>query len=171
MSLISSMNPTAPLTTEAAALAAAKVSAVGMVVGAVKTAVEGWYTSTPEASAKAAEMIEQLTGQTQDASAMAQQSQIGLYTAGFFVLLQLVLAFVQWKKPNVVLPILFLVLVIWGLGGAILALAVPALGAAQPLWLTLFVLVTMLIAAITHIAGIRGAGALSKIRRAEMPNY
>ncbi|MGV9010173.1 hypothetical protein [Brevundimonas sp.] len=171
MSLITAMNPTASLTTEAAASAAAKVSAVGMVIGAVKTAVEGWHASTPEAAAAAAEMVQQLTGQVPDAAALAQQSQLSLYMAGGLVLLQIILALVQWKKPNVVLPIIFLVLVIWALGGSLIGLAVPALGGLQPLWLTLFILVTMLIAAVTHIAGIRGASALNKIRRAEMPNY
>ncbi len=162
--IIKAMNPTAPLTTEAAALAAAKVSAVGMVIGAVNTAVGGWYASTPEASAAAAQIVEQFTGQTPDPAALAQQAQMGLYMAGGFVLLQLILAFVQWKKPNMALPIIFLVLVIWALGGSVLALAMPAIGGTQPMWLTLFTLITMLIAAIMHIAGIRGASALDKLR-------
>jgi uncharacterized membrane protein YwaF len=62
------------------------------------------------------------------------------------------------------LPIIFLVLVIWALGGSVLALAMPAIGGTQPMWLTLFTLITMLIAAIMHIAGIRGTSALDKLR-------
>ena len=164
--LIKAMNPTAPLTTEDAALAAAKVSAVGIVIGAIHQAVGAWYTSTPEAAAAAAAMVEQLTGQTPDAAALAQQSQVGFMFAGALILLALILAFVQWRKPNIVLPILFLILVIWALGGACLALAMPAFSGGQPVWLTIFSLVTMAVAAIMHIAAIRGVSALNNIRMA-----
>ena len=169
--IFKAMNPTAPLATEEAALGAAKVSAVGMVVGAVNTAIGGWYSSTPAAQEAAARMVHDLTGQTADPAQIAQQSQFGIMIAGGFIVLQLILAFVQWRKPNIVLPILFLVLVIWALGGSLLALVVPAFGAAQPLWLTIAILVLMLIAAVTHIAGIRGASTLDKIRTRAAETY
>ena len=165
--IIGAMNPAAPLTTEDAALSAAKVSAIGMVIGAINQAVGGWYASTPAASEAAARVIGDLTGQTPDPAQLAQQAQMGLYLTGAFVVLQLILAAVQWRKPNTVLPILFLVLVIWALGGAALALVVPAFGGGQPIWLTVFTLVMMLLAAILHIAGIRGASALKKFRDGE----
>ena len=163
---IKAMNLTAPLTTEEAALAAAKVSAVGIVIGAIHQAVGAWYASTPEAAAGAAAMVEQLTGQTPDPAALAQQSQLGLMFGGALIVLALILAFVQWRKPNTVLPILFLILVIWALGGACLALAMPAFSGGQPMWLTIFSVVTMAIAVIMHIASIRGVSALNKIRMA-----
>ncbi|HZW16123.1 MAG TPA: hypothetical protein VFF66_07690 [Brevundimonas sp.] len=165
--IIAAMNPAAPLTTEDAALGAAKVSAVGMVIGAINQAVGGWYASTPEASQAAARVMENLTGQTVDPTQLAQQTQMGLYLTGALVVLQLILAAVQWRKPNGVLPILFLVLVVWALGGAALALVVPAFSGGQPMWLTVFTLVMMLLAAILHIAGIRGASALKKFRDAQ----
>lgn len=160
--LIKAMNPTAPLPTEQAALAAAKISAVGMVIGAVHQAVGGWYASTPEAQAATSRLVEQVTGQPADPG----QAQAGLAIAGVLVVLQLGLAVVQWLKPNSILPILFLILVIWALGGALLGLVMPAFAAGQPMWLTLFTVLTMIIAAITHIAGIRGASALGKLRQA-----
>lgn len=163
---IKAMNPTAPLTTEEAALAAAKVSAVGIVIGAIHQAVGAWYASTPEATAGAAAMVEQLTGQTPDAASLAQQSQMGLMFGGVLIVIALILAFVQWRKPNIVLPILFLILVIWPFGGACLALVMPALSGGMPMWLTIFSVVTMAIAAIMHIASIRGVSALNKIRMA-----
>jgi hypothetical protein len=169
--LIKAMNPTAPLTTEEAALGAARVSAVGMVIGAIHQAVGAWYASTPQASETAAKMVEQMTGQAPDAAAMAQQGQVGVMLGGGLVVLQLILAAVQWKKPNMALPIIFLILVIWALGGACLALAMPALGGVQPMWLTLFTVVTMVIAAVTHIASIRGASALDKIRTRAAQEY
>ncbi len=158
------MNPTSPLNTEAEALAAAKVSAVGMVVGALHQAVGAWYASTPEAQEAAARMVEQFTGQAPDPASLAQQAQFGLMLGVGLTVLQLILAAVQWRKPNKVLPILFLVLVVWGLGGGLLALTVPAMAAGQPMWLTIFTIVTMLIAGVMHIAGIRGSSALDRIR-------
>ena len=162
--IFKAMNPMAQLTTEDAALAAARVSGVGMVVGAVNQAVSGWYASTPQAAEAAARMVEQMTGQAMDAEKMAQQAQIGLMMTAAFVVLQLILAAVQWRKPNSVLPILFLVLVIWGLGTTCLALFAPAFS--QPVWLTTFTVVALLIAAVMHIAGIRGASALKRFRDA-----
>jgi hypothetical protein len=156
------MNPTAKLDTEDAALGAARASAVGVVIGAINSAVTGWYASTPEGSAALARAMENLTGQAPEAS----QTQTGLYFTGALVVLQLGLAAVQWMKPNSIIPILFLVLVVWGLGTSILALTMPAFGGTQPMWLTVFTVVTMLLAAIMHIAGIRGASALAKFREA-----
>ncbi|MBU1384370.1 MAG: hypothetical protein KJ916_05905 [Alphaproteobacteria bacterium] len=161
------MNPAGALATEDAARAAAQVSAIGMVIGAIHTAVGAWYASTPAASEATARVIEEFTGQAPEPAQLASQAQMGLYLAGALVVLQLILAAVQWRKPNVALPILFLVLVVWGLGGSILALVMPMFGGGQPMWLTLFTLVTMLIAAIMHIAGIRGASALGKFRDAQ----
>jgi hypothetical protein len=164
--IIKAMNPTTPLTTEDSALAAAKVSAVGIVIGAIHQAVGTWYASTPEAAAAASAMVEELTGQTPDAAALAQQSQTGLMLGGVLIVIALILALLQWRKPNGVLPILFLVLVIWSLGAAALALVIPAWSASQPLWLTLFSLVTMAVATSMHMASIRGVSALNKIRMA-----
>ena len=165
--IIGAMNPTAPLTTEEAALGAAKVSAIGMVIGAISQAVGGWYASTPAASEAAARAIENLTGQTPEPAQLGQQAQMGLYFTGALVLLQLILAAVQWKKPNSVLPILFLVLVIWALGTGLLAQVSPMFSGGQPIWLTAFTLVMMIVAAILHIAGIRGASAMNKFRDAQ----
>ena len=162
--LIKAMNPTAVLTNEQAALDAARVSALGMVLGAINQAVAGWYASTDAGIEAARGMVEQMLGQAPSAEELAKQAQSGLMVTGVLVLLQLGLAAVQWRKPNGVLPIIFLVLVIWGLGTACLALFVPVLAAAQPMWLTVVTVVLMAIAAITHIASIRGVGALNKIR-------
>lgn len=165
--IIRAMNPAAALGTEDAARAAARVSAIGMVIGTINTAVGAWYASTPAASEAAARVVENLTGQAPDAAQLQSQAQMGLYFAGALVVLQLALAAVQWRKPNGVLPILFLVLAVWGLGGAVLALAMPMFAGGQPVWLTVFTLVTLLLASVLHIAGIRGASALGKFRDAQ----
>ncbi len=163
--LIKAMNPTANLTTEQGALDAARASATGMVLGAISQAVAGWYASTDAGIESARGVFEQMLGEAPSAEQMAQQAQTGLMVTGALVVLQLGLAALQWRKPNGVLPIIFLILVIWGLGSASLAFFVPTLAAAQPMWLTVATVVLLGIAAVTHIAGIRGAGALSNIRK------
>lgn len=164
--IIKGMNPTAPLATEDAALSAARASAVGMIIGAAYQAISGWYASTPEAAAAAARVVENLTGQAPDQAQMAHQAQMGLIMTGVLVLIQLLLAVVQWRKPNGILPIIFLVLVIWGLGTTCIALFAPAMAGSQPMWLIAVSLVALLIMAVAHISGIRGASALKKLRDA-----
>lgn len=162
--LIKAMNPTATLTTEPVALDAARVSAVGMVLGAINQAIAGWYASTDAGVAAARGMVEQMLGEAPSAEQMAQQAQSGLIMTGVLVVIQLGLAALQWRKPNGILPIIFLILVIWGLGTSLLAFFVPAISAVQPLWMTLLTIALMAVAAITHIASIRGVGALNRIR-------
>ena len=164
--LIKAMNPTASLTTEQTALDAARVSAVGIVLGAINQAAGGWYASTDAGIEAARGMVEQMLGQAPTVEEAAQQAQTGLIVTGVFVLLQLGLAAVQWRKPNGVLPLIFLILVIWGLGTASLGFFLPAISAAQPFWLTLSTVILLAVAAITHIASIRGVSALNKIRMA-----
>jgi len=164
--LIKAMNPAASLTTEQGALDAARVGAVGIVLGAINQAVAGWYASTDAGIEAARGVLEQMLGEAPSAEQMAQQAQTGLIMTGAMVVLHLILAAVQWRKPNGVLPIIFLILVIWGLGSACLAFLVPAIAAVQPMWLTVLTVVLLAIATITQIASIRGAGALNKIRMA-----
>lgn len=163
---IKASNPTTNLATEQAALDAARVSAVGMVIGAINQVVAGWYASTEEGIAAASGMVEQMLGQAPSAEQMASQAQTGMVVTGVLVVLQLGLAAIQWRKPNGVLPIIFLILVIWGFGTACLAFFMPAVASAQPMWLTVMTIVLMVVAAITHIASIRGNGALNRIRMA-----
>lgn len=164
--LIKAMNPTAALTTEQAARDAARVSAVGMVLGAISQAAAGWYASTDAGIAAARGMVEQMLGQAPTVEEAAQQAQIGLIVTAVVVVLQLGLAAIQWRKPNGVLPLIFLILVIWGLGTASLGLFLPAISAAQPFWLTVLTVILLASAAILHVAGIRGASALDKLRTA-----
>lgn len=169
--LIKAMNPTTPLTDAGIARKAAQASAVGMLVGAVNTVAEGWYAANGGAEASQ-RMLESLTGQAPTAEEIASAAQFGLIGTAVVVVLHLVLAGVQWKKPNSVLPILFLVLVVWGLGSALLGLIsagqLEAIGATpRPMWLTVVTLVTLAIAAVLHIAGIRGSSALGKFQNAD----
>jgi hypothetical protein len=168
---IKAMNPAGAIDTKEAALAAARVSAIGMVLGAVRDGVNAWYAANggAEGSQRA---IENLTGQVQSAEQIAQAAQFGLIGAGVFIVLQLVLAAVQWMKPNQVLPIIFVIFVVLALGGSLLSLVsgsmAPAMAAAAPpMWITVTSVVLMAVALCLHIAGIRGASALGKFRDAQ----
>jgi len=168
---IKAMNPAGPIDTGDAALAAARVSAIGMVLGAIRDGVAAWYTANggAEASQRA---IENLTGQAQSPEQIAQAAQFGLYGAGAVIVLQLILAVVQWLKPNQALPILFLVFVVLALGNALLTLVGASLmpgmaSAAPPMWVSATTIVLMTAAFLMHVAGIRGASAMNKFRDAQ----
>lgn len=168
---IKAFNPTAPIENQDAALTAARVSAVGILLGVVNTIAEGVYYQTGGAEATQ-RAVESMTGQAQSAEQAAAAAQFGMVSMAVVVILHLVLAAVQFKKPNQAIPIIFLVLVIWGLGGVLLGLVMgpqmEAMGAgSRPMWLTITSLITLGLAAVLHISGIRGASALSKFRAAQ----
>lgn len=164
---LKAINPTAALDSEAQALAATRASSIGMVIGAARDAVLAWYTAN--AGAEAAQLaVDHMTQRPETAEQMQAATQIGLAGAGFVVLLQLVLAVVHWRKPTSLMPLVFLMLVVWALGTGALAF-VYAMGGqgmvAQPIGLILMTLVTMTAAAILHATAIRGAGRLGEIRK------
>jgi hypothetical protein len=90
---------------------------------------------------------------------------------GFLIVCQLILGLVQWFKPNIVIPILFTVLVVYGLGtgiwGMMMAGQMGLEAAAGPAWQIYGGLAVMVIELILHIAGIRGASAMNKFRDAQ----
>ena len=88
------------------------------------------------------------------------------------IVIQLIIGLVQWFKPNIVIPIIFTILVAFSLVTGLMA----ALGGggqpetvaavANPAWLTWGGLAFLVVELILHIAGIRGARALDKLRMA-----
>lgn len=169
---IKAANPFAPIDNQTTALMAARLSAIGMMVGAVNNLAEGWYSSTGGGAEATQTIVENMTGRAQSAAEAQMSGQVGLVGVAVIVLLQLGLAAFQWKKPNQVLPLLFLVLVVWAFFGTVLGLISPdpitATGATvRPMWLALVTLVTMAIAGIFHVAGIRGTSALAKFKQAQ----
>jgi preprotein translocase subunit SecG len=170
------MNPTSPLNTEAEALAAARASAIAIFLGALWGLVGVIYLMTAGQEAMAAAFAQGAADAPEMAGMAGTMSQVALWTAGFFVVLQLILGFVQWKKPNKVLPILFIILVVYGIGSAALGqmmagqLDIPE-AAQGPLWLTLIGYVVMVIQLVMHIAGVRGASKLDKIRMDAAQSY
>ncbi len=168
---IKASNPTAPITTEAEAIGAARASAIAIFLGvlygvvslmvgmdAVRAGVEAQMAANPQ------------PGMTSD-----MLINIALGMGVFFILVQLVLGWVQWAKPNIVIPIIFLILVVWGLVQIPLSMQTAAsmgIDAPQsPIWMTVVAVAVMLVQLVMHIAGIRGARQLDKLRMEAAQNY
>lgn len=166
--LIRAANPFAAIETRRGALAAARATTIGILLGTVQQALHLLYMATGGAEA-AGRALEQATGSAPTSGMQAMQQGSLTISAGL-ILLQLALAIIQWRKPNQVLPILFLVLV-----GAGIALAASAFllvlmspGGFQersPLWLTVGGGTLTLLAFAAHVAGFRGARRLARLRR------
>jgi len=159
------INPTARLDSRAAALTVTRLSALGMVIGAMRDVVLAVYSSSDGAETARA-MVETMAGRPYAPEQMALATQLGLAGAAAAILLQLVLAVVQWRKPTSFLPLIFLVLVVWALGSGLLALInMPTVAAAggvnPPLWLIVMTLLSMSAAALLHMNAIRAATVLA----------
>ena len=176
MSLISSMNPTAPINTRPEAIAAARASAIALGIGVAWGIVGVIYLMTAGAAVMEAALAD-AAAQSPDAAAMPGMAGMvsGMLVGWtiFTILFQIVMGLVQWFKPNVVVPIILTVLVVLGLGTAVLNISGSSgnLEAMGPLWFVVLNVIVLIVELVLHIAGIRGASALSKINRAEMPNY
>lgn len=175
MSLIASMNPTAPINTRPEAIAAARASAIAIFLGVVWGIVTVVYLSMVAPALMEAAFAEAAQTNPDVAGMEGMAGMMSGFLVGwtvFMVLIQIVLGLVQWFKPNIVIPILFTVLVVFGLGSAVLPMVSqdPA-AAATPMWFTVLGLIILIVQLVLHIAGIRGASALNKINRAEMPSY
>ena len=97
--------------------------------------------------------------------------QIAMWSAIGICVIQLVLGLVQWAKPNIVIPIIFAILVAFGLVSGVFGLMMAGQegmpeSAAAPTWQVYVGFVILVIQLVLHIAGIRGARALDRIRMA-----
>ena len=176
MSLISSMNPTASINTRPEAIAAARASAIAIFIGVVWGIIGVIYLTTAGSAVMEAALAD-AAAQNPEAASMSGMAGFmtgaAIGTGIFMVVIQLVLGLVQWFKPNIVIPILFTVLVVYGLGSTLLGMAMMSnqVAGANPLWFTLLGLLVLIVELVLHIAGIRGANALNKINRAEYAEY
>lgn len=175
-SWIKALNPLDAPTTETEARQKARASAVALVISAVHGAI-GVALLAANLETMRAAMVEaaaaQSAGQPAESAEMVQSMVGGAadampWIAGAIVVIQLGLAFWQWAKPNIVIPIIFLLLTIYGLLTAALGIANNGLGAsetaASPVWNLILGLVVMALAALFHASGIRGAAALGKYK-------
>ena len=170
------INPTSPLTTEADALAAARASAIAIFLGAAFGAVGVIMMLTGGMEAMEAAMVAAAGGDEATAGMMGGMAQFALYMSIGMAVIELILGFVQWTKPNKVIPILFIVLVVYGLGSSVLGLMMrgdvpmPDSPMNAPWFIGLSILV-LIVQLVLHIAGVRGASALDRLRMEAAQNY
>lgn len=162
-------NPTAPITSEAEAIAAARTSAIAIFLGVAWGIVGIIYLMTAgqaimeAAMAQAAADTPEMTGMT------GLMTQAALWISVGFVAVQLVLGLVQWAKPNIVIPIIFLLLVGYGLVSGVFGLVMAGPqgmpeSTSAPAWQIWGGMIILIVQVVLHIAGIRGANKLDKLR-------
>lgn len=167
--MMTMINPTAPLNSEADARTAARASAISIFIGVVMGLITVVMFMNGGLAEMQSAMKAQTAGDPRTAGMAGAMAQGALYFTIFLVVLQLILGFVQWAKPNIVIPILFLILVVYGLGSTLLGMmaasdAMPQTTMNTPAMMA-FTIVVLLIQALLHIVGIRGASALNKFRQ------
>lgn len=171
-SLIAGLNPAAKITNEAEAKAAARASAVSILLGVVWGAIGLFYLMSPEgAEATRQAMAAAETPETAGMAEAMSGAVVGI--TGVTIVIQLIFMLIQWAKPNIAIPIIFLLLVIYGLLASLLDVVMAdqlaAMMGPQPqyaAWMTYGSIAVLAVQALLHVAGIRGASALAKFRRA-----
>jgi hypothetical protein len=161
-------NPTAPITNEAEATAAARASALAIFLGVLWgiVGVIQIFTSQTEMAEAAAAAAASDPAAAGMAGAMVQ----GVLFAGIaMVVIQAILGFVQWARPNIVIPIIFLILVAFGLVSGVFGMVMTGQegmpqSPAAPAWQIWVGFVILIIQLLMHTAGIRGASKLDKLR-------
>lgn len=166
---IKASNPTAPITTEAEATAAARASALAIFLGVIWGGI-GIALLMTSGSAEIEAAMAQASAETPEMAGMGGVvTQIALWTAIGFCAIQLVLGLVQWAKPNVVIPIIFAILVAFGLVMGLFGMLTAGqteTAVATPTWQVWVGFVVLIVQLVMHSAGIRGARALDRIRMA-----
>ncbi len=157
-------NPMASISNEAEALASARSSAIAILVGALY----GVFSLVVGMDAVRAGVDAQMAANPQPGMTSDLLVNIALGMGVFFILVQLVLGWVQWARPGVIIPIIFAILVAWGLIQIPLSMqAAASLGVdapQAPIWTTALPAAVLLVQMVLHIAGIRGARALDRLR-------
>lgn len=157
-------NPMASISNEAEALAAARASAIAILIGVLY----GIFSLVVGMDAVRAGVEAQMAANPQPGMTTDLLVNIALGMGVLFVLVQLVLGWVQWARPGVIIPIIFAILVAWGLIQIPLSMqAAASLGVdapQAPIWTTAVAAAVLLVQLVLHIAGIRGARALDRLR-------
>ena len=162
-------NPTAPITNEAEATAAARASAIAIFLGVLWGVVGVVYLMTAGQAMMESAMAQASADAPEMAGMAGTMTQVALWSAIGMVAIQLVLGLVQWAKPNIVIPIIFLLFVALGLVTGLMGLVMAGQAgmpetATAPAWQTWGGLVVLVVQLVMHIAGIRGARRLDKLR-------
>ncbi|MES2834834.1 MAG: hypothetical protein V4707_09015 [Pseudomonadota bacterium] len=154
------LNPLAKIDTVAEALTAARASSVTLWLSGAK-----WVAAAilmigdmprlkAEMATGASSPLQNLVGAGMTEAMVGITAAIGLF--------QVILGVVHWRAPNTFIPIIFLILSVYGLGGAVWNQAVGNAGSGWPMLLSYF---TLVVAVLFHWIGLRGAARLEKLHR------
>lgn len=168
---IIAINPLNTARTEAAARRAARASALAIFLGVLWGAWGVYYMMTDGREIMDAAMAQSTAATPEMAGMAGTMTSIAMGMGIAVVVIQAILGLVQWFKPNIVIPIIFTILVVYGLANMGLSQFIGEEMRAQmnvpdvPQWQTILSWVVLIVQLIMHIAGIRGAAALSKLRQ------
>lgn len=170
------INPLTTPSNEAEAVRGARASAISIGIGVLSGVWGVIYMNTfgKEVVQNAMDQAAAGAGSPEAAAMMGSMTAIVAGTAIAIVVIQAILGLVQWFKPNIVIPIIFTLLVLYGVGTGLLNLLMGQQLAEQmniarpevPVWQPILNWVILVIQLALHVAGIRGASALEKFRRA-----
>lgn len=166
MNLIRHLNPLSAITTEAEARDAGRASAVAIFLGVAY----GVFTTWQLATVKKAQVMAAMETAYEAAPEMAGMGDVmfsGMIGIGIvFIVIQLILGLVQWFKPNIVIPIIFIILVAYGLLSPLLAFMAPPEQQAQTAgWEWGLLYVVLVVELLLHITGVRGAATLDRLKK------
>lgn len=171
--IVRAINPTATISNAEEAKKAARASAIAIFLGVIWGVIGLVWLMGPGAAVMEAAMAEAAASTPEAAGMTDMMAGAAVGIAGFMIVIQLVLGLVQWFKPNIVIPILFTVLVVYGLGSTVLGMMMAeqmdlgSAAAATPAWQTWGGIALMVVQLLMHITGIRGASAMGKFRDAQ----
>jgi hypothetical protein len=157
---LKALNPLAAIDTEAEALLAARASAVTLWLSGAKWIAAAILMIEEMPRLKAAMVtsadspIHDLVGNGMAEATVAITAAIGLF--------QVMLGGVQWRAPNTVIPIIFLILSVYGLGNALWSQVTGGGGGGLTTVLSYF---TLVVAVLFHWVGLRGANRLEQLHR------
>jgi hypothetical protein len=173
---VQSINPTKPVKTEDEARAAARAGAWGAFVMAVPSAAAALnMLLTADAylvKLRAATVALYGEGSATAEAALTMMTPQFVYitavTSLIFALVIVVVGVVQWRKPNLVIPLILGLLTAYGLLTLLLGLlnGGAATAAMVPMWRNVLAVVVDVVCLALFWAGFRGGKRLSDLRRA-----
>ena len=167
----SAINPLSNPATEVDARRQARASALAIGLGVLWGVWGVVYMMTDGKAVMDAAMAEATAATPEAAGMMGVMASVIIGMGIAMVVIQAILGLVQWFKPNIVIPIIFTILVVYGLGSTVMGQVMGEQMRAQmsapevPQWQMVLGYVVLAVQLILHIAGIRGASALDKLRK------
>lgn len=159
---LKAVNPLATIDGEAEAVRAARASSLSLWLSGLKWIAAAILMIQDMPRIKAA-MVTGADSSTVDlVGAGLAEAIVGITAAvGLF---QIVIGWVQWRAPTTVIPIIFLILSVYGLGNGLWS-AFTGEAAPASFWSTALSYFTLVVAVVFHWAALRGANTLERIRR------